>query len=215
MFVWSTGFFERILYAITSGFSAYLADPDQEPVVELELQPRLPAPPPAPLTLNTEMLRLIYDGQQATNRELQAVRAKLGEVETKMEVVQAELQTAKRRLEVKETEEQNKRQCEQYPFLKVRTRLTRRPTGVRATIYEIADQHNALQCSKEPIFHTEDNGTILNMNLYFPTVSDACRFMSDITELDWGGGNPVCELSALVCTQLYLALLLTCNDCIA
>jgi hypothetical protein len=65
-----------------------------------------------------------------------------------------ELQSAKRRLEKKEVEEQNKRGCGEYYFLEVRTRLERRPRppGVRATIYEIADQHNALQYTNEPAF---------------------------------------------------------------
>jgi uncharacterized protein (DUF3084 family) len=121
------------------------------------------------------MLALIYG-------ELRDVKTELRDVKTKMEVVETqnarletelgatrgELQTVKRRLEEKEAEEQNKRGCSEYYFLEIRTRLDRRPTGVRATIYELADHHNALQYTKHPFFCTEQNGTVLIMNLYFP-----------------------------------------------
>jgi chromosome segregation ATPase len=67
--------------------------------------------------------------------ELRDTRGELRDVKTKMEVVEAQNNDLKRRFEEKDAEDQNKKQCIQYPYLLLKTRLTRRPTGIRAAIY--------------------------------------------------------------------------------
>jgi regulator of replication initiation timing len=191
VFVWSTGSIGRFLFGLATGFAGFWSSVEPQQPQQAQAEVELPTyfyhnsvQITSPLTLNTDMLRLIYDGQQELRHEVREVKGQSTRLETKMEVVEAqnarleaEVGNLKRRLEEKAVEEKNKKLCTEYPYLKLRTRLTRRPTGVRATIYELADRHNALQYTKEAVFYAEENGTLLNVNLYFPTVTDASRFL--------------------------------------
>jgi hypothetical protein len=67
----------------------------------------------------------------------------------------------KRRLEEKEAEEQNKRQCAEYYFLKIQTQLTRRTAGIRATLYGIVDEFKAVWYTKDALFYTQEENEVV------------------------------------------------------
>jgi hypothetical protein len=130
------------------------------------------------------MLRQLLEGQQTTNRKLEAMEGEMRDVKRELQAVREENKALKRRLEEKDAEEQYKRLCAEYYFLEVRASLSKNTAGIRAKIYEVADHYNAVRYTKGPLFCTERNGRLLIVNLYFTTTSDARGFMGFMTELN-------------------------------
>jgi hypothetical protein len=80
-----------------------------------------------------------------------------------------------------------------------------RAAGVRATIYKFADEHRAFRYTKNPVFYVENNGTLLIMNLYFATPSDARWFMGDVTERGFYWGLSLVQVT---CPPMFTRIVL-------
>jgi hypothetical protein len=150
------------------------------------------------------MLKLIHGKLQPVhgkNKRLKKqnhkMRMKLQTLEAQIEAVHAENIDLKRRLEQFESKPAKRlctdsEACGTYYFFEIRANISRRPAGIRSTIYRIADRYNAVENTREPLFCTEGEGTILIANLYFTNTSDAGYFMSDITKLNGSRGQVTC-----------------------
>jgi predicted nucleic acid-binding Zn-ribbon protein len=81
-----------------------------------------------------EYLKLIYEGQQTTNRELQALRGEMQEQKRKLEQLQSELD---KRPYIDPT------QKGLYHYLKLEIDRAEGVSGIRASIYKFAGETGA------------------------------------------------------------------------
>jgi hypothetical protein len=58
---------------------------------------------------------------------------------------------------------------------------------------------------KHPVFCTEEQGVVLIVNLYFTTTSDACGFMTHITEVNWSWRHSRVQVE---CPRMYTHVML-------
>jgi regulator of replication initiation timing len=149
------------------------------------------------------MLRQLLEGQKELRAQNTRLETKIETVEAQNTRLEGEVANLKRRLEEKdEEEEQNKKHIGEYYVVDVRADLAKNTAGIRATIYEVADHYNAVWYAKDALWSTERNGRILNVNLHFPSPSDARAFMGAMTELNHRWGVQREKLRCLTISQM-------------